>query len=298
LRLGNRLSLVDRIFLIETFLYWSTTYLFRLLCLLVPPAYLLFNVQAVHAHVTEAIGYVAPYLVVHMTFIVWVSRGRVLPILGDISQLLGATDMVRSAFAGLARPVGHKFKVTAKGGDRSAKSVQWVMLGTFAGYFLLTAAGILWAYSIDASHPLADASAMALFWSWYNLLILTLACFVAIEDSQRRNAARFQSDRSFKVEAMGLAADFRVFDISVSGIAFFGRSPAALGSRVSVTVGALGVDGVIVRASENSFAVHFEHSKETRAHLIRHVFSGRYRNAIDQVKIHEVALGVASRLWR
>ena len=100
------------------------------------------------------------------------------------------------------------------------------------------------------------------------------------------------------VEAMGRAADFRVFDISVSGIAFFGQSPAALGSRVSVTVGALGVDGVIVRASENSFAVHFEHSKETRAHLIRHVFSGRYRNAIDQVKIHEVALGVASRLWR
>ena len=298
LRVSNRLSLVDRIFLIETFLYWSTTYLFRLLCLIVPPAYLLFNVQAVHAHVTEAIGYVVPYLVTQMTFIVWVSRGRVLPILGDISQLLGATDMVRSALSGLVNPVGHKFKVTAKGGDRSSKSVQWLMLGTFAGYFLFTAVGILWAYSIDASHPLADASAVALFWSWYNLVILTLACFVAIEDSQRRNAARFQSDKTFKVEALGRAADFRVFDISVSGIAFLGQSPAPLNSGVSVTVGTLSVDGVIVRASENSFAVHFAHSKGTRAHLIRHVFSGRYRNAIDQVKIGDVALGVVSRLWR
>jgi cellulose synthase (UDP-forming) len=298
LRLSNRLSLVDRVFLVETFLYWSATYLFRLLCLIVPPAYLLFNVQAVHAHVTEAIGYLVPYLAIHMIFIVWVSRGRVLPILGDISQLLGATDIVRSAFVGLVKPFGHKFKVTAKGGDRSSKSVQWLMLGTFAGYFLFTVVGILWAYGIDASRPLADSSAVALFWSWYNLVILTLACFVAIEDSQRRSAARFKGDRTFKVEAMGRSADFRVFDISVSGISFFGHGPAALKSRVSVMVGNLSVDGVIVRASEHSFAIHFAHNTETRAHLIRHVFSGRYRNAIDQVKIGEVALGVVSRLWR
>ena len=268
------------------------------LCLIVPPLYLLLNVQAVHAHVTDAIGYIFPYLVMHMAFIAWLTRGRVLPILADLGQLMGATDIVRSACAGLFKPAGHKFQVTAKGGDRSSKSVQWPMLGTFAGYITFTVAGIFWAYNIDATRPLADASAMALFWSWYNLLILTLACFVAVEESQRRSAARFQTERTFEVEAMGQVARFRVFDISVTGIAFFGQSPAPLNGTVSVRIDNVQVIGGVVRVSDNSFAIRFVHTKETREHLIRHVFSGRYRNAIDQVQVGEVTLGILSRLWR
>jgi cellulose synthase (UDP-forming) len=298
LRLGNRLSLLDRVLLIETFLHWSMTFTFRLLCLIVPSIYLLFNVQAVHAHVTEALSYVVPYLVIYTAFITWLTRGRVLPILADLSQLLAATDMVRAVVAGLAKPAGRKFQVTAKGGDRSSKSVQWPMLGNFAGYFAVTAAGILWAYAIDATRPLADASALSLFWSWYNLLILTLACFVAIEERQRRSAERFRAQRTFEVEAMGQVADFRVFDISVSGIAFFGQSPAPRNSAVTVRIGNRPVAGVVVRSSAHSFAIHFTHTQATRAHLIRHVFSGRYRAAVDRVQVGEVALGIVSRLWR
>lgn len=297
-RLGNRLSPIDRVFLIETFLYWSTTFAFRLLCLIVPSLYLLFNVQAVHAHVAEAISHIFPYLAVHMAVIWWLTRGCVLPILADLSQLIGAADMVRSAFVGLVKPVGHKFKVTAKGGDRSTTSVQWSMLGTFVGYLAFTAAGVVWAYNIDATRPLADASAMALFWSWYNLLVLTLACFVAVEESQRRSAARFRTDRVFQVRARGQVATFRVFDISVSGVAFYGRCEAPLNTSVTVVIGMVPVAGVIVRASDDSFAVHFIHTKGTRAHLIRHVFSGRYRNTIDRVRVGQLALGVISRVWR
>jgi hypothetical protein len=58
------------------------------------------------------------------------------------------------------------------------------------------------------------------------------------------------------------------------------------------------IPGTLVRRSENSFAVQFIHTEETRAHLIRHVFSGRYRNAIEQVHVHQVTFGIASRLWR
>jgi cellulose synthase (UDP-forming) len=298
LRPGNGLDLLDRVFLVETFLYWSTTFAFRVLCLIVPPAYLLLDIQAVHAHVTEAISYIFPYLVIHMAFIAWLTRGRVMPIIADVSQLLGASDMVRSAFIGLVKPMGHKFQVTAKGGDRSSKSVQWPMLSIFTGYIAITALGILWAYILDASRPLADASAMALFWSWYNLIILTLACFVAVEEGQRRGAERFHTDMAFEMEASGQAFRLRVFDISVTGVAFFGPSPIPLDSPVNVTVGNRRVPGVVVRASSNSFAVHFVHDLETRAHLIRHLFSGRYRNAIEEVQVGEVTLGIVSRLWR
>jgi cellulose synthase (UDP-forming) len=298
LRFSNPLSLLDRVMLMETFLHWSMTYTFRLLGLVVPAMYLLFDVQAVHAHVTEAISYLFPYFVAQIALITWLTRGRVLPILADLSQLLCATEIVRSVVAGLVKPKGHKFKVTAKGGDRNTRFVQWPMLRIFGGYIAFTAAGILWAFVVDDSRPLADSSALALFWSWYNLLVLTLACFVAIEERQRRDGERFRSQAMFEVTAMDQAAAFRIFDISVSGIAFYGQSPAPRDSTVMVRIGNTNVPGVVVRASANSFAINFTHTEPTRAHLIRHVFSGRYRATVDRVQPGEVALGVLSRLWR
>jgi len=58
------------------------------------------------------------------------------------------------------------------------------------------------------------------------------------------------------------------------------------------------VAGVVVRSSAHSFAIHFAHTQATRAHLIRHVFSGCYRAAVDRVQVGKVALGIVSRLWR
>ena len=81
-------------------------------------------------------------------------------------------------------------------------------------------------------------------------LILTLVCFVAVEESQRRTAARFQTERLFQVKALGQVASFRVFDISVSGIAFYGRCAAPLNTSVMVVIGMVPIAGVIVRASD------------------------------------------------
>jgi cellulose synthase (UDP-forming) len=297
LRLDNNLTLFDRVLLIETFLHWSMTYTFRLLGLIVPAVYLLFDIQAVYAHVTDAVNHVFPYFVAQVALITWLTRGRVLPILADVSQLLGATEIVRSVAIGLAKPQGHKFKVTAKGGDRATRFVQWPMLRIFLGYLALTGAGILWAFVIDDSRPLADSSALALFWSWYNILVLTLACFVSIEERQRRDGERFQAHDAAVVRAGGRTAVCRVFDISVSGMAFFGQSPAPQGSAATVRVGDVDVPGIVIRDAPNSFAVTFTHDERTRAHLIRHVYSGRYSAMVETVEPGTVAAGLLARLW-
>ncbi len=46
-------SIIDRVSLIETFLYWCGSYSFRLLGIIVPILYLLFNVNAVQADVAD-----------------------------------------------------------------------------------------------------------------------------------------------------------------------------------------------------------------------------------------------------
>jgi cellulose synthase (UDP-forming) len=297
-RLDNKLSLPDRLMLIDTFLHWSTTFTFRLCCLVVPILYLLFDIQAVYAHPTEIISYVLPFLVIQTAFTAWVTGGRVLPVLYDVSQLLVASAIVRSTIAGLMRPSGHKFKVTAKGGDRAAKLVQWSLLRVFLGFVALTAAGILWTFIIDDSRPLADATAVSLFWSWYNLLVLVLVCVATIEEPQRRKSVRFKTDDFFEITTPDKSLRLRASDVSISGIGFIGPSPLPRGSNVTVQIDGVAVPGIVVRTLTNLFGIRFRHSEESRAHLIRHMFSGRYHPSVAVIEPGTVTAGILARLGR
>src|SRR4051794_7049854 len=112
LRPRNGLTFVDRINLSETFLYWSASHALRVLALIIPVLFLLFGIQAVHASVQDAIGYFLPAFIVQMSIMGWMTQGRVVPIMADISQLLAAHTVLKAVAAGLLQPVGQKFKVT------------------------------------------------------------------------------------------------------------------------------------------------------------------------------------------
>ena len=63
LRRGNGLSVIDRVSLIEAFLYWFGSYAFRMLGIIVPILYLLLNVNAVQADVVTTLSYYVPHFV-------------------------------------------------------------------------------------------------------------------------------------------------------------------------------------------------------------------------------------------
>ena len=56
LRARNGLTLLDRLSLIETFLYWSANYAFRLLGIIVPILYWLLNINTVQADVATTLS--------------------------------------------------------------------------------------------------------------------------------------------------------------------------------------------------------------------------------------------------
>jgi cellulose synthase (UDP-forming) len=298
LSLETHTPLMERIMLMETFLHWSATHFFRLLALVVPAAYLLLNIHAVYAGVSDAISHLFPFLVVQIAVMTWMTRGRVLPIMADLSQLLVATDIAKSVIVGLSKPQGHKFQVTPKGGDRSKRMVQWPMLRIFLVYLALTVAGVLWAFTIDDSRSLADASAIALYWSWYNIIILTLACFVCIEASQRRRGERFTGEGHVTLTAGGRELQFPIEDISVTGVRLRGAQPGPIGEPVHVRFDGIDVDAKIVRAYGDGFAVQFAPSKEVRARLIRHVYCGKHDRSVRRIRPGSVATAIVSRVFR
>jgi cellulose synthase (UDP-forming) len=282
----------------ETFLYWSATHMFRILCIIIPAAFLLFGLQAVYAHLPYAIGYLFPYLAAEMAVMTWLTQGRILPLMADLSQMLVANDIAKSVIVGLFKPKGHKFEVTAKGGDRETQFVQWPMLRVFLGFLALNVGGVLWAFVIDPNQRLTDASSIALYWSWYNIILLVLACFVCIEAPQLRFGDRFRSDGKATLTIGGVPIEFPVMDISIGGMRLRGAMPGAHGTPVHVSFDGLDVEAELVRAYDDSFGIEFVQSKEARLRLIRHVYGGKYGGKLPHIKPREVATAMINRVFR
>jgi Glycosyl transferase family group 2 len=62
LRPGNGLTLIDRISLIDTFLYWFASYAFRVFGIIIPILYWLLDVRSVQADVVTTLSYFLPEL--------------------------------------------------------------------------------------------------------------------------------------------------------------------------------------------------------------------------------------------
>ncbi|HEX4892027.1 MAG TPA: glycosyltransferase family 2 protein [Hyphomicrobiaceae bacterium] len=298
LRPGNGLPLVDRVMLSETFLHWWASHAFRLLGIVVPALFLLCGVQAVYARTEDAISHLLPVFVVHAATFIWLTQGRVLPIMADLYQLLCATDVLKATAAGLFRPRKQKFRVTAKGGDRSRVFVQWRMLATFLFYLGLTLAGIAASFLVDPTRPVPEASVLALSWSWYNVIVILLACYVCVEQAQRRNGDRFRTNEIVQLEADGKALHLRAGDISVSGIRLIGEMPGPIGMCVRVRIGEAILESTIVRTTPDGFALQFVPSQQARVAVTRHLFSGRYSAGVEQIQPGQVARAIGQRIFR
>jgi cellulose synthase (UDP-forming) len=298
LRRGNGLTLLDRISLIETFLYWSANYSFRLLGIVVPILYWMLNINAVQANVVDTLSYYLPHFIAQIAIMGWMARGRVMPIMSDVTQLLAATQILQAVAHGIIKPKGHKFKVTAKGGDRSQRFVQWPLLRLFLLYLGLTIAGIVWAFLLEDGTKLRDSSALCLFWSWYNIVVLTIACVVCVEQPRYRSAERLPTRGMALVYAGTEASAHRILDISLGGMRLAGAHTGETADNVVIDLEGLRLPGVVVRSTPHEFAVRFDDAGPARADLIRLVYSGRFSAGVLHIEPGRVAAAVLGRVLR
>ncbi len=293
--LGNGLRFLDRVSLVESLLYWSGAYLFRVAGILVPILYLLFGIHAVNVGTADGIAHFLPYYLAQIIVMGWLSGRRVLPVMTDVSQLLAARPILTAVAIGLFRPKGQKFKVTAKGGDRAKTIIQWRMMGPFAALLALTIMGIVVAFGGNGS--LQDSSMVALYWCWYNMLILFSAIAVCVEKPRVRKSDRLRGAERVTITEGSLTQSFVTADISLGGMRISGAAPARVGASVAVKLGQAQLTGRIVRSSDRDFAVQLDQSLGVRAAMVHHVYSGGFESTVKQIRSGFVARKVLARLF-
>jgi len=254
-RLGNGLPLSFRISLVEAFLYWGASFLFRMFCMLAPALFFLFNIRMVQANFSDAIAHFAPMVITQVAITTWLGGGRMLPLISDVYQMLIAPEIIAVVALALIRPRGHKFKVTAKGIHYAGLNVHWRLLFRFLALASITIVGLAKVFAFDNSDLIEDGGAINLFWAWHNLLVLTICCLVCVEQPRRRSDERFATREKALIKIGDRLSVYDVKDISASGMRLAGEIADPIGSPVTLIMERIESPAVIARKGANEFAV-------------------------------------------
>lgn len=293
----ERLPFIDRMSLIDTFLYWATHFPFRLMCLFSPCVSAFTGRPIIYADWSSLISHTGVSLLWQSVVLAWLSRGRALPILTDACQILVIPTAMRATLAGLLRPEGHTFKVTAKGGDRTRLCVRWDVILQLSVPLGLTVAGISYAtvYPFGGLH-LDQGGVIFLLWSYYNIAVLAVAMLAAIE-LPRQPDQRFATEEWVEFTTGGQRDRRQLSGISVGAATVRGEAPGARGSTVSIVLEGVGqVAGHITRAAKKECEISFELTPQQRDALLLKLFSGRYGAGPEKTDFADVVAAVALRV--
>jgi cellulose synthase (UDP-forming) len=293
----SKLTFMDRLSLFEAFMGWSAAYFGKAFGLIVPPLYLLFGVQAVHSNLDDLLWNFMPFYLWHSLTIAWISHGRSLAIMADVAQLLALPAVCKAIVVGLLRPKGQKFKVTAKGGDRGRRFVEWPLLRFHAVMLAMTLAGIVYAFVLHLQGDSIAYGGLALAWSLYNAIILMIVCFVCIEQPRRRKSERFDRDEPVMISVDGASGLARLRDISLTGARFEANAPPLRGTRLQCLLMGQAISATVVRSTPGGFAVRFDEEIDTRVRMIRAFYAGDYVAGFTGIRALPVGRAIMARIF-
>lgn len=296
---SNRLRLRDRWSLIDSVLYWTATFTFRIAALTFPLLYWFFNVTVVDASVPDVISYFATYFLFVLAALNFVSRGLVVPLVNDVSQILGAIPIARAAYTGLLNPHGHAFKVTAKGGDRSRMVVQWGLMRPFAILFALTCLGLVVGIvsSRYAFNDAGDGKIVILFWTLYNIVVLALTMLACVELPRKERHFADLPERVIVSFGGGLPRQRAwVTGVALDAARLRGVT-AAVGTEVAILLAGVGdIVSEVISAEPGGAVVRLRPNKSQKDALMQRLYADGEAPGVTRTRLFGVFSDLLMRL--
>jgi cellulose synthase/poly-beta-1,6-N-acetylglucosamine synthase-like glycosyltransferase len=293
------LPALDRISLFDAFLYWGASFPFRVLCLIAPIMYGFTGLAVINADAHSVLDHYAPSICTPVVVLAWITRGRVMPIVTDAAQLLVCVDAMKAAAFGLIKPKGHRFKVTAKGGERDRLNVQWPLILRFLLPLLLATIGAVAYGTFDVFSPAYGNrnAPVWLFWSYYNAIVIAVTIFTCIE-LPRPKTEGFRVDEPAQLTIGPLTRRHQILLLSTSWAMLSGVAPISLGAGLVLRLQNVSepVNARVSKIGKKSFEVTFETTPGLHEAIVRKLFSGRYQLRRARFRFADVIIAIAGRL--
>ncbi|WP_243368720.1 glycosyltransferase [Microvirga solisilvae] len=283
---SRHLRFMQRVSLLDSLLFWTTTFPFRLISLVCPLLYWYFGIIVVQASVTDITSYYLPYYAAVLITLNWISGGLIWPVLNDVSQLIAAWPITRAAAMGLLTKGPHKFRVTAKGGDRTRTVIQWPMMKPFAIFFVLTVVGLLLPLVNDNAFAhvsrAGDGIRVILFWTIYNLLVLAITMLVCVERPRANRPQREHVEMAMVSVGMQRFHSW-VLELGVDHARVRGLSGLSTGEMGTISLDDVGDVALRVGAETNDgYRLALRPTSEQRDAILRKLHTADLRPGAGQ----------------
>lgn len=289
-----------RLHTLDTVLFWTVGSALRLGCLLVPILYWFLGLAVMRTDLSGLLWNFVPYWLAFALFLSHVSRGTNIPVLAEAMGLLTSFHALGAAAVGLFGRRDQKFKVTDKGATRDRAVVRWGLAGPFLGLAGLTLLGVGLA-AVQGPPAGADAGveAMNLFWSLYNVVVLSIAAIFCVERPRFRREERFAAAEEAWIRRLG--GEFvpaRLEDLSLGGcrLSPLAEGVPAPGERAGIWIEGVGEAGATcVAADAQGLRLAFLPDQTVKAALVRRIFGGGMVRPIETLRPGDFAAAALRR---
>jgi cellulose synthase (UDP-forming) len=271
------------------------------LLLLAPPIYWFAGIPAFEADYLSFLRYGMPALLSQTIYMVWISRSRTLPFFMEATHAVTAFAISATLLSAVIKPFGRPFKITDKGGDRSAPRVHWKLASVFGLISMSSTASIVWAFvSPYAASEISSIDFFNLIWAAIAMLIAFIAFLVCFE--LPRGEAFFSVD-----EAAKLALDDNVISGHVTGLSASSAQmsltrtlPARLSNQtVQLYLDALGwIEAEVSSSSKTVIGLRLQPTVAQHKQLVVRLFGSSSSNVADTARMRGVIFGTISRGFR
>jgi cellulose synthase (UDP-forming) len=296
---GSGFSLTQRWHYLHGVLNWVCKP-FMVLLLIAPPIYWFGDVPAFEADYLSFLRYGAPALLAQMIYMSWISRSRTLPLFMEATHAVTSFAITATLVSSIVRPFGRPFKITDKGGDRSAPRVHWKLATVFGLISLSSAASVIWAFvSPYAASEISSLDYFNLLWAAVAMVISFVAFVVCFE--LPRHEIMFPVDQPVDLACDGQIHAGRVIRLSTSSaeITLQRRLPRRLsGQPVQLHFDAVGwIDGTVI-IEPNELKLHLRPTSIQHRQLVVRLFASSTNSVAVRASLRGAMIATITRVSR
>jgi cellulose synthase (UDP-forming) len=200
---------------------------------------------------------------------------------------------------GLLRPKGHKFQVTAKGGERAQTTIHWSLLRWLIPLYILTIGGIL--YNLNGTYaPLnnPDDLALATVWGFYNFVVITISVLLCFDLPRYGDELRLRINENAVVSDSGMRQyTIKLATMSIKDAFLTGQLVVPVGTKIYLSWrGLRTIPCQIVSTSTNGILISFDDDPQTKRALGQVLFSGEFMNSVSRGETLKSLWAIARRV--
>jgi cellulose synthase (UDP-forming) len=297
---GSGFTLTQRLHYVHGVLNWLCKP-FMVLLLIAPPIYWFAGIPAFEADYLSFLRYGVPALLGQMIYMTWISRSRTLPFFMEATHAVTAFAISATLLSAAVKPFGRPFKITDKGGDRSAPRVHWKLASVFGLISLSSAASITWAFvSPYAASEISSIDFFNLLWAGIAMVISFIAFLVCFE--LPRGEALFAVDEAAQL-ALGdnvISGHVRGLSTSSAQMSFARTLPTHLSNqKAQLYLNSLGwIEAEVSSYSNAGIRLRLRPTFVQHRKLVVSLFGSPSSNVADTASMTGAIFGTISRGFR